>query len=276
MVDAQLPPVPEMHLELVPLPVSDVDRAKAFYERIGFGNLHDTVVSDGMRVVQLTPPGSACAIVFGTGMGPISDMVPGTLKGLHLVLRDIEEARAALVAREVEASEVQDIGGVRYVWFADPDGNLWGLQQWPEGHQGDRTSAIDDEAAAGAPDEVDERLARHGGLTYLEIPTLAPAASAAFYEHVLGWSTEKRAPGDVRFRDPEGLLIGRWVEEREAHATSGLLAYFYVDDIDEALRRVEAWGGKVAEGPRPEGNLRVAQVRDPAGNLLGLWQAPAG
>ena len=136
MVDAQLPPVPEMHLELVPLPVSDVDRAKAFYERIGFGNLHDTVVSDGMRVVQLTPPGSACAIVFGTGMGPISDMVPGTLKGLHLVLQDIEEARAALVAREVEASEVQDIGGVRYVWFADPDGNLWGLQQWPEGHKG--------------------------------------------------------------------------------------------------------------------------------------------
>jgi len=125
-----------MRLELVPVPVSDVDRAKAFYERIGFGNLHDTVVSEGMRVVQFTPPGSACAIVFGTGLGPISEMVPGSVKGLHLVVKDIEEARAALVARGIQASEVQDIGGVKYVWFSDPDGNLWGLQQWPEGYQG--------------------------------------------------------------------------------------------------------------------------------------------
>ena len=115
-----------------------------------------------------------------------------------------------------------------------------------------------------------------GGLTYLEIPTLVPAASAAFYEHVLGWNTEERAPGDVRFRDPEGLLIGRWVVEREAHATAYLPAYFYVDDIDEALRRVEASGGKLVEGLRPEDNLRVAQVRDPAGNVLALWQTPAG
>ena len=136
MADAHLPPIPEMRLELVPVPVSDVDRAKAFYERIGFGNLHDTLVSAGMRVVQFTPPGSACAIVFGTGMGPISEMVPGSVKGLHLVVKDIEEARAALVARGVEASGVQDIGGVKYAWFSDPDGNLWGLQQWPEGYQG--------------------------------------------------------------------------------------------------------------------------------------------
>ena len=92
MADAHLPPIPEMRLELVPVPVSDVDRAKAFYERIGFGNLHDTLVSAGMRVVQFTPPGSACAIVFGTGMGPISEMVPGSVKGLHLVVKDIEEA----------------------------------------------------------------------------------------------------------------------------------------------------------------------------------------
>lgn len=136
MTDAPLPAVPEMRLELVPVPVADVERAKAFYERIGFGNVHDTLVGDGMRVVQFTPPGSACAIVFGTGMGPISEMVPGSVKGLHLVVADIQEARAALVARGVEASEVQDIGGVKYVWFSDPDGNLWGLQQWPEGYGG--------------------------------------------------------------------------------------------------------------------------------------------
>jgi catechol 2,3-dioxygenase-like lactoylglutathione lyase family enzyme len=129
-------PVPEMRLELVPVPVSDVDRAKAFYERIGFGNVHDHVVSDGMRVVQFTPPGSSCALVFGTGMGPITEMVPGSVKGLHLVVKDIGEARSALVERGVEASEVQDMGGVKYVWFNDPDGNMWALQQWPEGYKG--------------------------------------------------------------------------------------------------------------------------------------------
>jgi hypothetical protein len=78
---AGTPAVPDMRLELVPLPVSDVDRAKAFYEQAGFGNLHDTQVTETMRVVQLTPPGSSCAVVFGTGMGPITDMVPGSVKG---------------------------------------------------------------------------------------------------------------------------------------------------------------------------------------------------
>jgi predicted enzyme related to lactoylglutathione lyase len=132
----ELAPVPEMHLELVPVPVSDVDRAKEFYQRIGFGNLHDTQVTPEMRVVQFTPPGSGCAIVFGTGMGPITEMEPGSVKGLHLVVRDIEEARAALVQRGAELSEVQDIGGVLYSWFSDPDGNLWTLQQWPSDYTG--------------------------------------------------------------------------------------------------------------------------------------------
>jgi len=131
-----LAPMPEMRLELVPVPVSDVDRAKEFYERIGFGNLHDTQVTPEMRVVQFTPPGSGCAIVFGTGMGPLSDMVPGSVKGLHLVVRDIEESRAALLQRGAELSEVQDIGGVKYSWFSDPDGNLWTLQEWPASQEG--------------------------------------------------------------------------------------------------------------------------------------------
>jgi len=134
--ESDLPPVPDMRLELVPIPVSDVDRAKSFYQRIGFGNLHDTQVTDTMRVVQFTPPGSACAIVFGTGMGPITDMKPGSVKGLHLVVRDIDEARSALAARGADMSEVQDIQGVKYSWFEDPDGNLWALQQWPESYQG--------------------------------------------------------------------------------------------------------------------------------------------
>jgi catechol 2,3-dioxygenase-like lactoylglutathione lyase family enzyme len=121
--------VPEMKLELVPLPVSDVDRAKAFYEQVGFGDVHDTQLTDAMRVVQFTPPGSGCAIVFGTGMAGISDMTPGSLKGLHLVVGDIEEARGALSQRGIPVGEVQDLGGVKYAPFSDPDGNLWLLQQ---------------------------------------------------------------------------------------------------------------------------------------------------
>jgi predicted enzyme related to lactoylglutathione lyase len=132
---AALPEMPDMRLELVPLPVSDVDRAKAFYEQVGFGNLHDTQVTDTMRVVQFTPPGSSCAIVFGTGMGPITDMVPGSVKGLHLVVEDMAAARSALTARSVELSDVDDMGGVLYSYFSDPDGNMWALQQWPAGYQ---------------------------------------------------------------------------------------------------------------------------------------------
>jgi catechol 2,3-dioxygenase-like lactoylglutathione lyase family enzyme len=124
-----------MRLELVPIPVSDVDRAKAFYLQAGFGNLHDTQVTETMRVVQLTPPGSSCAIVFGTGMGPITDMVPGSVKGIHLVVDDMAATRDALLERGVEVSGVDDMGGVLYSYFSDPDGNLWVLQQWPEGRQ---------------------------------------------------------------------------------------------------------------------------------------------
>ena len=127
--------VPDMRLELVPVPVSDVDRAKAFYEQVGFGNVVDAQVSETMRVVQLTPPGSSCAIVFGTGMGPITDMVPGSVKGLHLVVKDMAASRAALTERGIQLSDVSDMGGVLYSFFDDPDGNMWALQQWPAGYQ---------------------------------------------------------------------------------------------------------------------------------------------
>ena len=121
-----------MKLELVPVPVSDVDRAKAFYiEKAGFKLEVDVQMSDTMRVVQLTPPGSACSIVFGTGMGEITDMQPGSVKGLHLVVADIHEARAALVKRGLEVAEVQDVSGVMYAGFSDPDGNMWLLQEFP-------------------------------------------------------------------------------------------------------------------------------------------------
>ena len=122
----------DMKLELVPIPVSDVDRAKTFYaEKIGFHVDHDVQPGNGMRVVQLTPPGSACSIVIGTGMGEISDRQPGTVKALHLVVVDIHKAREALASRGVEVGEVDDMGGIKYVGFSDPDGNSWLLQEIP-------------------------------------------------------------------------------------------------------------------------------------------------
>ena len=114
-------------LELVAVPVSDVDRAKAFYtEKIGFNEDHDHKVSDELRFVQLTPPGSACSIAIGTG---IVRSEPGSLQGVQLVVSDIEAARAELVERGVDVSEVQELPGGLFVFFSDPDGNGWSVQQ---------------------------------------------------------------------------------------------------------------------------------------------------
>jgi predicted enzyme related to lactoylglutathione lyase len=121
-----------MKLELVPIPVTDVDRAKAFYaEQLGFVVDVDVRPADGVRVVQLTPPGSACSIGLGTGLGAY-DAPPGSLRGLHLVVADIEQARAELVGRGVDVGAVQDVGGgVLYASFEDPDGNTLTLQEMP-------------------------------------------------------------------------------------------------------------------------------------------------
>ena len=119
-----------MKLELVPLPVSDVEESLAFYtEKVGFHLDHDVQPGNGMRIIQLTPPGSACSIVFGTGMG--SSNTPGSIQNLHLVVDDITAARQQLANNGVEISDVQDMGGVLYAYFADPDGNSWALQQIP-------------------------------------------------------------------------------------------------------------------------------------------------
>ena len=123
--------VPMMKLELVPVPVSDVDRAKAFYEKAGFILGVDTRPSEGMRVVQFTPPGSACSIVFGTGMGDLTAMTPGSVKGLHLVVDNIDIAHSALVNRGIEVGEITDFKSVKYAEFRDPDGNTWLLQEFP-------------------------------------------------------------------------------------------------------------------------------------------------
>jgi catechol 2,3-dioxygenase-like lactoylglutathione lyase family enzyme len=126
----------DMKLELVPIPVRDVDRALAFYrDRLGFVVDVDVRPADGVRVVQLTPPGSACSIGLGTGV-PAYEGEPGSVRGLHLVVDDVDAARSELAGRGVEMGEVLDVGGgVRYSGFADPDGNGWTLQEmaWRKG-----------------------------------------------------------------------------------------------------------------------------------------------
>ena len=119
----------DMKLELFAVPVSDVDRAKAFYtDQAGFHADHDFNVSDEIRFVQLTPPGSACSIAIGTGL---TDAAPGSLQGLQLVVTDIEAARKEFVGRGAEVSEVQDFPWGRFIFFTDPDGNKWAVQQIP-------------------------------------------------------------------------------------------------------------------------------------------------
>jgi catechol 2,3-dioxygenase-like lactoylglutathione lyase family enzyme len=124
----------ELRLEVVVVPVSDVDRAKAFYrDRAAFVVDHDTQVDDTVRVVQLTPPGSACSIVIGTGL---PSMEPGSLRGLQLVVPDMETARSELIARGLEIGEVEILGrpgrpGFAFAHFRDPDGNAWTIQEIP-------------------------------------------------------------------------------------------------------------------------------------------------
>jgi len=114
-------------LELVIIPVSDIDRAKAFYTgKAGFNADHDHTVSDEIRFVQLTPPGSACSIAIGKG---ITDAAPGSVVGLQMVVPDIEGAHDELVKRGAEVSEIQELAWGRFVFFADPDGNKWAVQQ---------------------------------------------------------------------------------------------------------------------------------------------------
>ncbi|HEY6779004.1 MAG TPA: VOC family protein [Thermoleophilaceae bacterium] len=122
----------DYRLEVVQVPVSDVDRSKAFYtERMGFNDDHDTQISDEVRVVQLTPPGSACSIVIGSGL---TDKPPGSAAGLQLVVTDMDTAVADLAGRGLDVGEVQVLGapgrqGFEHIFFSDPDGNRWTVQE---------------------------------------------------------------------------------------------------------------------------------------------------
>lgn len=132
-----------MKLELVSIPVTDVDRAKDFYVAAGFVLDHDHVVTEDLRFVQLTPPGSACSIALGAGL---TTMTPGTLDNLQMVVGDADEVRAELSARGVGVSDVDEQPWGRFVYFADPDGNRWALQEIPASAPGPGT---DEEGATG-------------------------------------------------------------------------------------------------------------------------------
>ena len=121
----------DFKLELIAVPVSDVDRAKAFYvDQAGFNADHDHTVSDDMRFVQLTPPGSACSIAIGKGITPSA---PGSMQGLQVVVADIEQAKAELSGRGLDVGEVQDFPWGRFLFFKDPDGNGWAVQETQAG-----------------------------------------------------------------------------------------------------------------------------------------------
>jgi predicted enzyme related to lactoylglutathione lyase len=119
---------------------------------------------------------------------------------------------------------------------------------------------------------VDPTLKRHGGLSYLEIPATDPARSATFYQNVLGWKVHGEEEDVFKFSDPGGYLIGRWLKDRAIARRPGMLAYFYVDQIAEVVKRVGSHGGEIIKEPFREGNLWICVVRDPAGNMLGLWE----
>jgi len=118
----------DMKLELIGIPVTDIDRAKAFYEQVGFNADHDHRVSDEIRFVQMTPPGSACSIAFGKG---ITEAVAAPVQGLQVVVASAEATRADLAGRGIEVSEIQEFPWGRFVFFSDPDGNRWAVQEIP-------------------------------------------------------------------------------------------------------------------------------------------------
>jgi len=130
----------------------------------------------------------------------------------------------------------------------------------------------DQETQTANPTGVEDRLARHGGLSYLHIPAINVQQSAAFYEQVFGWSIHRRGDDRASFDDGGGYVSGAWVTDQAISREPGLLPYIYVNRIDDAIKQIEAQGGEVVKAPYLEGNLWVATFRDPAGNAIGLWQ----
>jgi uncharacterized protein len=141
-------------------------------------------------------------------------------------------------------------------------------------HEPESPAGAGSAGRTGAPaaEGVDAMLSRAGGVSYLHIPAVDPKQSAMFYEHVFGWSVDGHDTNRPSFRDGTGHVAGAWVTDQEPSPSPGLMPYIYVDTIDEATERIQAHGGEIIDAPSAEGDLLTAAFRDPAGNVLGLWQ----
>lgn len=239
-------------LEVVRVPVSDVDRAKEFYATgLGFAVDFDSTIGD-VRIAQLTPPGSGCSIL----LGPAEGMEPGSLRGLQLVVSDVRAARAALVARGVDVGDVQvygrdgsrrpardddELNNVGVLFLTDPDGNTWAVQQ------------IDARAGTGAPSYVE-----------LGVPDVPRALT--FYAAVLGWPAD---PAGGEIVTPT-LRIGVHGGDPGAHFE----VFFRVPDLDGALAAVGTAGGTAGEAHDSPGFGRWAECTDDQGVRFGLRQDP--
>jgi uncharacterized protein len=146
------------------------------------------------------------------------------------------------------------------------------MSEKPDGSAKDHVTLPSGESARSEVPGVDAILARHGGISYLEIPAKDVRRSAAFYQQVFGWKPRGEDGEEPKFSDRTGHLIGKWITGREISRRPGWLPYIYVDGIEEAVERVAPNGGQIVKPPFREGNLWVAVVRDPAGNVVGLWQ----
>jgi predicted enzyme related to lactoylglutathione lyase len=151
----------------------------------------------------------------------------------------------------------------------DPEGTMNIRKETAMNHNDDQ------ETQTATPTGGEARLARHGGLSYLHVPAVDVHQSVAFYEQVFGWKIHGRDTDHPGFDDGTGHVSGAWVTDQAISREPGLLPYIYVDRIDDTIEQVEARGGKIVKAPYPEGNLWVATFRDPAGNVLGLWQEGA-
>ena len=227
-----------MKLELVGVPVTDVDRAKEFYVKVGFNADHDHTVSEEVRFVQMTPPGSACSIAFGNGL---TQMAPGSLDNLQMVVADADAIRDELVDRGVEVSDVDAQPWGRFVYFRDPDGNGWSLQELP-GLVGRRRRLRRE------PRCLSRRTYPEGVTSWVDVEVPDLEVAQAFYGGLFGWTFEQVSPPDAR-RTSIARIDGQDVAGLASGDDPAWNTYVAVDDATQVAARVREHGGQVVAGP---------------------------
>jgi len=250
----------DLRLEVVQVPVADVDRAKAFYtDVVGFHADHDHAFSDAMRVVQLTPPGSSCSIAIGSGL---SDMTPGSLRGLQLVVTDMKATRAELVDRGLDVSEIEELGrpgrpGFKFAYFSDPDGNGWVVQEIPINHESGASMTTETPVITGV-DFVTVFVDDYAAAMEFYGTTLGLSCSAQ-YGRINGCEYET---GSLTLQLMEAKAIGR------EFAPSTHPIALHVEDVEAARTALEGLGVEFFGDTIDSGVCRMAFFNDPDGNSL--------